>query len=87
MTFIGNGTLNYYPNPVHNILTIDGVSLLDKWQTLEIRSIDGRQSIMLNNITGQTKILVDVSALSGGYYFAILRREQGTPLYLKFIKQ
>jgi hypothetical protein len=77
----------WYPNPVTGgTLYIDSLNLMDKWQTLEITGMDGKQKILEMNIANRSNVAVNVSKLRNGYYVIILRRKQGLPVYLKFLK-
>ena len=83
--FQGTG-LTVYPQPAHNILNIDHLKLSDKWETMDIVSIEGKLCVASHNISNQTKVSVDVNKLAGGMYMIILRRSEGDPLYFKFMK-
>lgn len=78
--------LNYYPNPVRKVLTIDGLRLADRWRKLQVTGIDGRQTFLLANIKNSTRIEVATEGLRPGMYVAILRNVNGVEVYLKFIK-
>ena len=82
-----NYGIRYYPSPVNTVLFIDSLKLSDKWQTLEIKSMDGRSVISIINIVNRTTTFVNVDRLPGGLYIAVLRRKNGIPAYLKFIRQ
>ena len=82
-----NYGIRYYPNPVNTVLIIDSLKLSDKWQTLEIKSMDGKSVIPNINIVNRTTTFVNVQRLPGGLYIAVLRRKNGSPAYLKFIRQ
>jgi hypothetical protein len=79
--------IKYYPNPVSSVFTIDSLKLSDRWETVELTSIDGRHKMRLITIAGQPRISLDLSFLPAGYYLAILNRKKGAPVYLKFMKQ
>jgi hypothetical protein len=79
--------IKYYPNPVNSVFMIDSLKLSDRWETVELVSIDGRHKMRLITVAGQQKISLDLSFLPAGYYLAILNRKKGTPVYLKFMKQ
>jgi hypothetical protein len=79
--------ISYAPNPVNSILYIDSLKLSDKWQTLEIISIDGKKALPEITITNRTRTFVNVERLPSGQYIAILRRKTGVPVFLKFVKQ
>jgi hypothetical protein len=79
-------TIRYYPNPVTSILIIDSLKLSDSWRTLEIRSLDGKNMINLRSITNLTRAEVNMERFPPGQYVAVLKRENGTSAFLKFIK-
>jgi len=81
---ITNG-IRTYPNPVNTTLIIDHLLLSGEWETVEISNGVGTQSIV-KNITGQTKISIDVRSLTSGIYFATFIRKQGFPVHLTFVK-
>jgi photosystem II stability/assembly factor-like uncharacterized protein len=81
-----NYGIRYFPNPVSSTLIIDSLKISDQWETVDIRSINGLQNIISQNINGQTRITINVEGLSSGIYFAIIRRKDGESVYLKFIK-
>jgi hypothetical protein len=76
-----------YPNPVSDILTIDSLNLADKWETFEIRSVDGKLNIPATSINNRRKVSLHVSKLSNGLYFILLRSKSGKHISLKFLKQ
>jgi hypothetical protein len=76
----------YYPNPSTGILFIDSLRLSDKWQTLQVMSMDGKQVMGAISLMNQTKKQINVERLIAGHYILILKRKSGTPAYLKFIK-
>jgi len=76
----------YYPNPAATELTIDSLKITDKWQTLAITSVDGKQQLVMMNISNRTRLTVDVQRLAKGYYIAVLQRKQGGAAYLRFLK-
>jgi hypothetical protein len=78
--------LSYYPNPVQQMLTIDGLRLADRWQQLQITGIDGRQTFLQMDVKNSTRVEVATEGLRPGMYIAILRNANGMAVYLKFIK-
>jgi len=54
---------------------------------VEITSIDGKQKLFFREITGQTRLSINLERLLGGYYVVILTKKQGLKVYLTFIKQ
>jgi hypothetical protein len=81
-----NNVIRYYPNPASTTLTIDSLKIADQWQTLDIISTNGKNNLPSLTISNQTKVAVNIMQLSPGYYIAVLRRKQGAPVYLRFIK-
>jgi hypothetical protein len=78
--------IRYYPNPTERVLTIDGIRNTDRWETVEIRTVDGRL-LSTEKIAGRTRIDLNVKSLSNGIYSAILRGTYGQVAYLLFLKQ
>ena len=82
----GNNGIKLYPNPVTTTLTIDSLGLATEWETLQIRSINGSQNIITQNINGLNKASINVAGLTSGMYTVIIRSKNGNTAYLKFIK-
>jgi hypothetical protein len=82
----GNGNFRYFPNPVINMLNIDSLKISDEWESIAITSINGSQNIITQNISRQSKVVINVQSLSLGMYLAILRNKRGEMAYFKFIK-
>ncbi|WP_188316144.1 FG-GAP-like repeat-containing protein [Chitinophaga agrisoli] len=78
--------VHLYPNPVTNVLTLDPLKLSDKWETLDIMSMDGSLRLASYNIAGKTKATVYVNTLTSGYYLAVLRKKDGSATVLRFVK-
>ena len=78
--------IQWYPNPVMTTLNINGLQLIDKWQTIDITSIDGKQSLISAVISNRTRASINVKQLPAGIYVAILRRKEGAAVVLRFIK-
>ena len=76
----------FYPNPVKELLVVDSLKLLDRWQTIDIYSVDGKQKIISARLMNQTRVSIAVGRLSAGVYVAILRKREGESVYFKFIK-
>jgi hypothetical protein len=75
----------YFPNPTTNVLIIDSLKLADRWQTVSIASVDGKQEIISKRINNQTRATINVFNLPAGQYVAMLV-SKNKRLYLKFIK-
>jgi hypothetical protein len=86
VNFTSKKEIHYYPNPATSQLIIDSLKISDQWETLSIASVNGNQNIIFQNISGQTKITVDIEVLSPGMYIAILRNKQGEFASFKFMK-
>ncbi|PWV49070.1 FG-GAP-like repeat-containing protein [Chitinophaga sp. S165] len=82
----GRLDLHLYPNPVGNTLTIDKMNVTDRWEKLFIMSLDGSQELGSYNVSGRTKISVNVTQLQAGIYLAVLKREKGRPVTIRFMK-
>lgn len=78
--------VRYYPNPVQNILTVDSLSIADKWQHLIITRLGSGQVLINQNITGKTKVQIPVEMLPAGMYLGTLTRQEGGLFYFKFMK-
>ncbi len=82
----GRLDLHLYPNPVGNILTIDKMDVTDRWEKLFIMSLDGSQELGTYDVSGRTKISVNVAQLQGGVYLAVIKRKKGKPVTIRFMK-
>ncbi|WP_046367715.1 FG-GAP-like repeat-containing protein [Flavihumibacter petaseus] len=76
------------PNPVTNgMLVIDSLNTLDGWQTLDIFDLGGTLQFHMNlPPVYPSRISIPISSLPRGNYIALLRRNNGLPLRLRFIK-
>ncbi|PWV56398.1 FG-GAP-like repeat-containing protein [Chitinophaga sp. S165] len=79
--------IKLYPNPVSVALTIGPLKLTNRWQTLDIYSADGRLVLEGYNISNQTTVTLNTAHLVSGAYTVLLRRKQGPPVSIKFVKQ
>lgn len=75
-----------YPNPVSAHFTIDDLKLSDKWQTLDVYASDGRQVVTGYNIRNQQTITLFTGNFVNGVYMVIMRRKEGAPVVMKFVK-
>ncbi|MET0394398.1 MAG: FG-GAP-like repeat-containing protein [Chitinophagaceae bacterium] len=82
----GVGNIILFPNPVTDGFTVDSLRLADKWQTLEITGMDGKTRIKTVSISNRTKVFVPAADLKSGMYIITLRRKNGRPVAVKFIK-
>lgn len=78
--------IRLYPNPVSTVLKLEPLKITDKWETLEIRSMDGKQQYLTKGIRNQTNISVPVTQLEGGTYVLVLRSTGGNVATIKFLK-
>jgi hypothetical protein len=78
--------IRIYPNPAHTTITIDSLKIFDKWESVELMSIDGKQKISREKIRGRLSVTIRIDQLSAGMYIVILHRKSKEPLYLKFVK-
>jgi hypothetical protein len=78
--------IKFYPNPVKDIFIIDSLKRSDKWESLEIISINGTHSLITRKIQNLEKVELDVRKLAAGYYMAVLRRKNLQAAYISFIK-
>ncbi len=79
--------VHLYPNPTTDLFIIDTLRLAEKWETLEIVSMDGRHRYLNKSVRNQQRVSVSIGHLPGGVYIVVLRRKSGLPVYLKVVKQ
>jgi hypothetical protein len=75
-----------YPNPVTSILYIDSLDVKDQWQSAIVTTIDGKQNIVVVNLTNKQNAEVNVMMLPAGVYLATLRKRNGESFVMRFIK-
>ncbi|MET7000086.1 FG-GAP-like repeat-containing protein [Chitinophaga defluvii] len=75
-----------YPNPVRDVLTLEGLRISDKWETLDITGMDGSLQRTIN-IKGKTKVTIATGHLPQGMYMGVLRRNNAAPALIRFVKQ
>jgi hypothetical protein len=80
------GSIISYPNPTTGLFVIDSLNISDGWITLEI--IDGQigRRISIYPIVNQTRVVLSLGYLSDGIYMAVLRRKNGQPKVIRFLK-
>ncbi len=76
----------FYPNPTKGIITMDSIRLSQKWETLEIVNPMGTMVLPFFDVKNKATITINVSKLSSGVYFAILRKKDKTYYVLNFLK-
>lgn len=77
--------IRYYPSPATNTLIIDSLRLQDKWESITVFTLTGKlqQTVPVRN---QQRITIPLQSLVSGAYIAVIRRKNGFPVYIKFIK-
>lgn len=82
----GRYGIHLYPNPANSVVYIDTLHAPDRWESLDIISIDGKRKLLSIAINNRSRVSFDVSWLSNGVYIALLRKRSGETGYIKFIK-
>ena len=75
-----------FPNPAQTLIRLDSIRISQQWETLKIVNSNGVQVLPVININGQSSITVNITNLSKGSYFAMLRRKDGEFTTIKFVK-
>jgi hypothetical protein len=75
-----------YPNPAHNAFTIDSLLLLDKWNTVEIMSADGKMLNARYSVAGFTSISLNIDNIQSGIYLLIFKSLEGTHVVRRLVK-
>ncbi len=78
-----NVSINIYPNPVENELTISGVTL-DEY-TIDIVDVQGR--VVISNISEVSQNKISTSNLTSGVYFLNIRSGNQSSKTIRFIKK
>ena len=81
-----DGAIRLYPNPTNGSFVIDSLKLSDNWERLEIFDADGRRKLLSFDIKNKTTATIHIEHLANGFYTAILRRKNGQPETIKFLK-
>jgi hypothetical protein len=79
--------MKLFPNPVSTSLTIGPLKLAHKWHTLDIYRTDGQLLLAGYDISNQTTVTLSMEHFVSGTYTAVLRRKEGRPVVIKFVKQ
>ncbi|MBK7096258.1 MAG: cadherin domain-containing protein [Saprospiraceae bacterium] len=74
--------LNIYPNPVHDILFIEGI---DKNCRAYVLSTDGK--LIMSKILTNSENSINISALSQGLYLILLETSNGIKTSLRLVKE
>ena len=83
-SFQKNNELKIYPNPAHNLLTIEGLEI--KEAEIRIMSISGLILKTIKN-NGSEKMEIGINDLPNGMYFISISGNDTKNKILKFIKQ
>lgn len=83
-TAVPNG-IKIYPDPAKDMVTLTNLALTDQWQSLDIYNLQGRLVIANINVSDDTQITINISALAPGYYVCRLTGVKGQA-YVKFLK-
>ncbi len=75
------------PNPANRMITLDSLDLSKNWETVEIMDMQARRVLPIFNIINQFSYSIDISTLSDGVYFAIVKQRDGTYTAIRFVKQ
>jgi endonuclease I len=81
-----NFGIQLFPNPIQKEIGIYAIRVSDKWQTIEVVSINGRKSLLKRSIQNLTQVKINAEGLPAGMYYVILRRTTGANAYIKMIK-
>ena len=76
----------FYPNPVSNYLIVDGLQRRKSWESVHVITMAGAKVVTVPDLTGLTRVTVDVSTLPPGIYMCVLNSRFGYAEYYKFVK-
>ena len=79
--------IKIYPNPVSIKIIIDSLNVSDKWTVAEVVAIDGKKITRNIDIKGKVKTEIPLATLPAGMYMLVLRKEDGTKVITKFVRQ
>ena len=74
-----------YPNPAVDRLTMDGISVAQSWETMEIINSRGMR-VLTRNIKNQASVSINTAAFESGVYTAKLGATDGKTTVFRFIK-
>jgi hypothetical protein len=80
-----NQSLAIYPSPAHDKIVIDGISTKMDGENISIWAMDGRK-MQEQIISTQKNVVVNISALPSGFYFAKVESNSGNFIG-KFVKK
>lgn len=72
-----NEVIGIYPNPAKDQITIDFTKSTQNYLSFDVINIQG-QKVMQKNLGSNTKVTVDVSLLSSGFYIINLKTENNS---------
>lgn len=78
--------IRLYPNPASTAIIIDTLSYSEKWETIDIISVEGKQPIKQKNVRNVQRAEIDISNLPSGFYIAVLHRKDKPRVYIRFLK-
>ena len=76
----------FYPNPVSTYLVVDGLRYRDSWEGVHIVTMSGAKVITVPDLTGLTRVVVNIKSLPPGIYICVLSSRFGYAEYYKFVK-
>ncbi len=76
----------FYPNPVSNYLIVDGLSSRNSWEAVHILTMSGAKLNTVPDLTGLTRVVINVESLPPGIYMCVLNSRFGYAEYYKFVK-
>jgi hypothetical protein len=76
----------FYPNPVSNYLVVDGLKYRDSWESVHIVTMSGAKIITVPDLTGLTRVVINMEGLPSGIYICVLSSRFGYAEYYKFVK-
>jgi endonuclease I len=81
-----NYGIQLFPNPVIKSINLYSLKVSDKWLTVSVVSINGKNNILQKNIQNQTSTQIDAANLPSGIYYIVLKRTNAKSAYIKFVK-
>ena len=82
-----NRKVYLFPNPASQIIIIDSIPISQNWENVDIVNDEGKRMYLPVSIKNSTSITISVRSILAGTYFAILRKNTGETLTLKFVKK
>jgi hypothetical protein len=83
---VRNFAIRIYPNPVIANLRIENLSLGDRWDRLEIFTLNGSK-VRAVSLLGVTAKAIDLGGLAGGGYIVVFVSRSGQRAFYKIIKE